>query len=116
MQNIQRMIASAQNAMIHVMNLKKDDQVLVVTDGYTKTIGEAFYQAAENYGCNTEIFVLPDADRPLSDVPAEMTLKLDNKTVVINLPGSVRACEEYLSEIMLMWNHIRLMIHGIDHH
>ncbi len=36
--------------------------------------------------------------------------------VVINLPGSVKAVKEYLSEILPLWDHMRRMIHGIDAH
>ena len=57
---IQKMIASAQNTMIHVMGLKKDDKVLIITDKVTETVGEVFYKAAEEYGCLTEISLLPE--------------------------------------------------------
>lgn len=38
------------------------------------------------------------------------------KTFIINMPGSVRAVKEYTTELLVSWDHIRRMIHAIDHH
>lgn len=38
------------------------------------------------------------------------------KTQVYCLPGSVRACNEYLDEILKTYHHLMLMLHGIDAH
>lgn len=38
------------------------------------------------------------------------------KTQVYCLPGSVRACNEYLSEILKTYHHLMLMLHHIDAH
>ena len=38
------------------------------------------------------------------------------KTQIYALPGSVRAVEEYLSEILKILEHAILMIHSIDTH
>ena len=54
------MIASAQKVMVHVMNLNKDDAVLVITDKYTKKVGKAFYNAATDYGCRAKFYLLPE--------------------------------------------------------
>ena len=40
MNDFERMTISAQKAMIHVLNLKKEDVVLVVTNEHTKREGE----------------------------------------------------------------------------
>ena len=37
-------------------------------------------------------------------------------TQIFTLPGSVRAVEEYLAEILKTLSHAVLMIHGIDSH
>jgi len=39
-----------------------------------------------------------------------------DKTMVFVLPGSVRAVNEYMSEITNVWRHLILMLHGIDAH
>ncbi len=41
---------------------------------------------------------------------------LAGNTLVYALPGSVRAVEEYLGEILLSLEHLLLMVHGIDAH
>jgi len=38
------------------------------------------------------------------------------KTQVYCLPGSVRACNEYLDEILKTYHHLMLMLHGVDAH
>lgn len=39
-----------------------------------------------------------------------------NKTQIYTLPGNVRAVEEYMLEILKIFEHIILMLHGIDVH
>jgi len=78
------MKTSAQNAMIHVMNLKKEDSVLIITDDYTKDVGDAFHEAAIDYGCTAQSYFLPEKDRPLLEIPAEMRELVKGKTIVIN--------------------------------
>ena len=80
-----KMISSAQKAMIHVMNLKKNDVVLVITDNFTKMVGEAFYKAAIDYGSAAKLFFLPKKSRPLIDVPKEMREVVKGVTIVINV-------------------------------
>ncbi len=84
MSEFQKMITSAKNAMIHVLNLKNEDNVLVVTDEFTRNIGEAFYDAAKGYGCTARLYLLPEKDRPLLEIPAEMSELAIGKTIVIN--------------------------------
>ncbi len=84
MDNMQKMITAAQKAMIHVMNLTKDDAVLVITDEDTKNVGEAFYNAAIEYGCTGYLYILAEKDRPLTEIPPEMDELAKDVTIVIN--------------------------------
>lgn len=84
MNEFQKMKTSAKNYMIHVMNLNKVDAVLVITDEYTKNIGNAFHDAAIDYGCTAQIYLLPEKMRPLSEIPTEMSMVAKGKTIVIN--------------------------------
>jgi len=84
MNEFQKMIASAQITMIHVMDLSKDDSVLVVTDDDTKLEGDAFYNAAKEYGCKVKMYLLPEKNRPLTEIPGKMKKEATGKTVVIN--------------------------------
>lgn len=84
MSTYNKMISSAQKAMIHVMNLNKDDVVLVITDNFTKAVGKAFYNAAIKDGAAAKIYFLPKKSRPLLDVPEEMRELLEGTSMVIN--------------------------------
>ncbi len=84
MSEFQKMTTSAQNVMIHVLNLTKEDAVLIVTDEFTRSVGEAFYNAAIEYGCSARLYLLPEKDRPLLEIPTEMNELAIGKTIVIN--------------------------------
>ncbi|NVM35175.1 MAG: aminopeptidase [Candidatus Lokiarchaeota archaeon] len=85
MNEFEMMKTSAKNYMIHVMNLKKEDIVLVVSDEYTKNIGNAFHDAAIDYGCTAQIYLLPEKLRPLLEIPAEMSEFAKGKSIIINV-------------------------------
>ncbi len=84
MNDFKRMTISAQKAMIHVLKLNKEDTVLVVTDEHTKSEGEAFYTAAIEYGCTAHLYLLPEINRPLLEIPSELSALVKGKTIVIN--------------------------------
>jgi len=84
MNDFKRMTISAQKAMIHVLNLNKEDIVLVVTDEHTKSEGEAFYTAAIEYGCTAYLYLLPNNIRPLLEIPSELSALIKGKTIMIN--------------------------------
>lgn len=84
MNDFDRMKISAQKAMIHVLNLNKEDVVLVVTDDHTKSEGEAFYTAASEYGCTAHLYLLPEKNRPLFEIPSELNTLAQGKTIIIN--------------------------------
>jgi leucyl aminopeptidase (aminopeptidase T) len=84
MNDFKKMTKSAQKAMVQVLNLKKDDKVLVITDDHTKSEGEAFYTAAVEYGSTAHIYCLPEKIRPLSMIPSELVEIVKGQTIVIN--------------------------------
>ena len=84
MNDFKKMTISAQKAMIHVLNLNKEDIVLVVTDEHTKSEGEAFYTAAIEYGCAAHLYLLPENIRPLLEIPSELSALVKGKTMIIN--------------------------------
>lgn len=84
MNNMQKMIISAQKAMIHVMKLTKDDVVLIITDEDTKSVGEAFYNAVIKNNCSAQLYLLPEKKRPLINIPSEMDELAEDATIVIN--------------------------------
>jgi len=84
MSEILKMKTAALNAMIYVLNMNKQDEVLVVSDQSTKNVGEAFYRAAIEFGCSAELYLLHEINRPLLEIPKEMNELLTEKTIVIN--------------------------------
>ena len=84
MNEFERMTISAQKAMIHVLNMNKEDTILVVTDEHTKKEGKAFYTAAIEYGCTAHLYYLPENDRPLLELPSDLSQMIKGKTIVIN--------------------------------
>ena len=85
MNNISKMIKNAKNAMIELMNLADSDQVLVVSDEASKTIGDSFSTAARQLGCSVEMYFINEKNRPLTEIPADLIPLLKGKTAVINV-------------------------------
>ena len=84
MNEFERMTISAQKAMIHVLNLNKEDTILVVTDEHSKRESNAFYTAAIGYGCTAYLYFLPENNRPLLEIPSELSDLVEGKTIIIN--------------------------------
>jgi len=84
MNRMDSMSAAALDAMIHVLDLEPRDRVLVVTDQATALCGQAFATGARNHGCAVNIYNLPEYNRPLREMPAEMPALLDETSVVVN--------------------------------
>jgi len=78
------MIASAQRAMEAALDLRPDDQVLVVGDEACGACPGAFAAAARLYGCHVTTYELPPTGRPLDQVPDDLRALIPGPTVVIN--------------------------------
>ena len=85
MDDFQKMVISAKKAMAHVMKMSKQDAVLVVTDENSKSIGEAFYNAAIDYGCRAQYYFLSEKKRPILEIPKELSELAKDNTMVINV-------------------------------
>ncbi len=101
MNRMDTMSAAALDAMIHVLDLEPGDRVLVVTDKSTATCGQAFADGAKSHGCAVTTYNLPEYNRPLTGMPAEMPALLDDATVVIN--AIIGDCREI--PFRLQWIH-----------
>ncbi|HID71736.1 MAG TPA: leucyl aminopeptidase [Thermoplasmata archaeon] len=82
---IEKMVLGAKNALEVVLTLKKDENVLVVTDKEKEEIGRAFLKASESLGAKTEIYILPEEKRPLEEIPLELLPLLEEKDVILNV-------------------------------
>lgn len=78
------MLESAGGALRWVLKLKAGESLLVVTDEARLPIGEAFRDAAKGMGALAEIYVLPENERPLSEIPSDLSGLLKDRSVFIN--------------------------------
>jgi len=78
------MTDAALAGMRHVLDLTPDDTVLVVSDTVTIRCAQAFLVAAAQHGCEVTHYRLPEADRPLQKMPADMKHLPGPATVVVN--------------------------------
>ncbi len=79
------MIDVARQAMIQVMDLERRDRVLVVTDRTKERIGRAFAEGAEANGCPVTFHMLPEDQRPLTELSADLRMLIADHDVVINM-------------------------------
>ena len=78
------MINGAVNALKVVLNLKANENVLVVSDEHKRNIGNAFLEGARKLGANVKFYVLPEEQRPLKEIPDELMKIIDKNSVIIN--------------------------------
>lgn len=75
----------AGNALVHVLDAKEGEHLLVVTDEHRIEIGNAFYEAGERLGMEGRLFVLEDGERPLTELPHDLRRALDGADVMISV-------------------------------
>ncbi|MCK5253355.1 MAG: aminopeptidase [Thermoplasmata archaeon] len=75
----------AGNALTHVLDAKKGEHLLIVTDEHRIEIGNAFYEAGDRLGMEGRLFVLEDGERPLTELPHGLKRALDGANVMVSL-------------------------------
>lgn len=79
------MTERAISALKAVLEMKKSDKVLIVTDENKKEIGESFFNGAEKLDGISKIYILPEKDRPLNEIPSELLQIIEeNNDIIIN--------------------------------
>jgi leucyl aminopeptidase (aminopeptidase T) len=81
----QAKIKVAMNVMRTVLCADVKEKILIVTDKFTFKEAETFHQACLKMSCDVTIFNLPQAKRPLKDVPEDLMKLLKGKTIVLNI-------------------------------
>jgi aminopeptidase len=79
-----QMVAGAKNVLSSVLDLKPGENVLVVLDDSKKVIGEAFHTGASALGAHVKMYTLSARDRPMKEIPAELSKMLSSYNVIIN--------------------------------
>ncbi len=81
------MLEGAKNALKVVLSMEKNEPMLIITDEHKSDIAEAFRLGGEALGAKVKTFVLPEEQRPLKEIPAEIFPLLEHcKTggIIIN--------------------------------
>jgi leucyl aminopeptidase (aminopeptidase T) len=74
----QLMLQAAKNALKTVLALNEGQSLLIVTDQHKRDIASAFARAGSELGAQVRTVSLPEALRPLTDVPAELEWQLQH--------------------------------------
>jgi hypothetical protein len=85
--NEEIMVEGAKNALKVVLSLTAFESMLIVTDEHKLPIATAFERGGTELGASVRTYVLPEDQRPLSEVPEEIISKLEHCSsggVIIN--------------------------------
>ena len=83
--NFDKMSTAASGALEHLFNISADDKVLILSDGYSTAVADAFRRASVNKGCTVEDYVIKNNERPLAEIPSALEEMLPGKTIVLNI-------------------------------
>ena len=72
------MLEAAQNALKVVLAMKEGESLLIVTDKQKSDIASAFARAGSELGAEVRTYTLPEALRPLTEVPTELGPELEH--------------------------------------
>ena len=65
------MFEVAKNALKVVLAMNEGESLLIVTDEHKRDIASAFARAGSELGAKVRMYTLPEALRPLTEVPTE---------------------------------------------
>ena len=80
-----KMLSAASGALEYIFNPNPNDKVLILTDTYSILIAEAFKKALLEICKTVHLFQLLEDQRPVQDIPAELEMLLQGKTIVLNI-------------------------------
>lgn len=81
----QKMITSAKGAIQNIFNPKPSDKVLILTDTFSHNIAQAFSETCAQFHCSVDSYLIKNDMRPLIEIPAELEMLLQDKTIVLNI-------------------------------
>jgi len=80
-----KMISAAYGALENLFKISADDKILILSDGHSTAVAEAFRKASVKKGCAVEDYVIKNNDRPLTEIPLALEKMLPGKTIVLNI-------------------------------
>lgn len=78
------MVEGAKNALSTVLSLKKGEEMLVIIDDSKEEIGRAFAEGARSLGAFTKIYSLSKYQRPITEIPSDLSSLFEGNQVIIN--------------------------------
>ena len=78
------MVEGAMNALTTVLSLKKGEGMLIVIDDSKEEIGRAFAEGGKSLGAITKMYSLSKHQRPIMDIPNDLSPLLKEHQVIIN--------------------------------
>lgn len=79
----ERLIVNALKALSQLLDLRREEVLLIVTDEATAQVGEAFLEAARRLEANPILYSLPEKERPLKSLPEELAVLVPNTDVAV---------------------------------
>lgn len=79
-----QMVEGARNALSTVLSLKKGEGMLIVIDDSKAEIGRAFEEGGKSLGALTRIYSLSKHQRPITEIPNDLSSMFKDHQVIIN--------------------------------
>lgn len=80
-----KMFNAALSSLTGVLQISSSDNLLIVHDIHSHNIARAFSEAASSSGCETTSYLIKEGNRPLKEIPEDLSPLLEGKTVVLNI-------------------------------
>lgn len=83
-----RMVANADRALRQVLELRKSEKVLIITDKATRAVASAWAKAADRLGAVPVKYIIPEHGRPLAAVPEDLAALTVDADIAITVFSS----------------------------
>ena len=108
-----KMISNALTALRQLLDAKPGHTILIVSDESTRDIADAWHKAAIRLECRVINFVLPEARRPLQDIPRALIEMMPDADIAITaFSGLMDEASFRLSLLSELSRHVRRIGHS----
>lgn len=80
-----KMYNAALSALTGVLQISSYDRVLILYDTHSVSIANSFNEAAASKECKITSYLIREDDRPLREIPEDLSPLLEGKTIVLNI-------------------------------
>lgn len=104
---------NAASALDQLLDLREGERILITTDEATRMVADAFETAARARKALPVVYVLPEAKRPLTEVPEDLAALVPDSDVAVNLFQGIAGETPFRVELLRMLGKVvRRMGHG----